>query len=34
MADFQVPSLNELNGAMIVGQTKFDPKRFTDLNFL
>lgn len=31
---FQVPSLNSLNNAVIVGQTKFDPKRFTDLNFL
>lgn len=34
MSDFKVPSLNQFNGAMIVGQTKFDPKRFTDLNFL
>jgi hypothetical protein len=35
MADsFQVPSLNQLNNSVIVGQTKFDPKKFTDLNFL
>jgi hypothetical protein len=31
---FTVPSLNQLNNAVIVGQTKFDPKKFTDLNFL
>ena len=29
-----VPSLNQFNNAVIVGQTKFDPKKFTDLNFL
>lgn len=34
MADLKVPSLNGLNNALIVGQTKFDPKKFTDLNFL
>ena len=37
MADFsqfKVPSLNQLNNAVMVGQTKFDPKKFTDLNFL
>lgn len=37
MADFsqfKVPTLNQLNNAVIVGQTKFDPKKFTDLNFL
>lgn len=32
--EFKVPSLNQLNNAVIVGQTKFDPKKFTDLNFL
>lgn len=34
MADFKVPTLNQLNNAVIVGQTKFDPKKFTDLNFI
>lgn len=34
MSDFKAPSLNQLNGAVIVGQTRFDAKRFTDLNFL
>lgn len=34
MSDFKVPTLNQLNNAVIVGQTKFDPKKFTDLNFL
>jgi hypothetical protein len=34
MSDFKVPSLNQLNNSVIVGQTKFDPKKFTDLNFL
>jgi hypothetical protein len=34
MADFKVPSLNTLNNSVIVGQTKFDPQKFTDLNFL
>jgi hypothetical protein len=34
MTDFKVPSLFSLNNSVIVGQTKFDPKRFTDLNFL
>ena len=34
MADFKVPSLNALNNSVIVGQTKFDPQKFTDLNFL
>lgn len=34
MADFKVPTLNQLNNAVIVGQTKFDPQKFTDLNFL
>jgi hypothetical protein len=33
-AKFQVSSLNQFNGAVIVGQTKFDPKRFTDINAL
>src|SRR6188474_391277 len=32
--EFKVPSLNQLNNAVIVGQTKFDPQKFTDLNFL
>src|ERR1035437_3954467 len=32
MADFPVPSLNSLNGASIVGQTKWNPSKFTDLN--
>lgn len=32
--EFKVPSLNQLNNSLIVGQTKFDPKKFTDLNFL
>ena len=31
---FTVPSLNQLNNAVIVGQTKFNPQKFTDLNFL
>lgn len=31
---FTVPSLNQFNNATIVGQTKFDPQKFTDLNFL
>jgi hypothetical protein len=34
MNEFKVPSLNQLNNAVIVGQTKFDAKKFTDLNFL
>lgn len=31
---FQASSLKQFNGAVIVGQTKFDPKRFTDMNWL
>lgn len=34
MANFRLPSLNQLNNSVIVGQTKFDPKKFTDLNWL
>lgn len=34
MADFRLPSLNHLNNASIIGTTRFDPKNFTDLNFL
>ena len=34
MTNFSQPSLNQLNNAVIVGQTKFDPKKFTDMNFL
>ncbi len=34
MNEFKTPSLNQLNGSMIIGQTKFDPRKFTDLNFL
>lgn len=28
------PSINSLNGAMVIGQTKFNPTKFTDLNWL
>jgi len=28
------PSINSLNGAMVVGTTKFNPSKFTDLNWL
>lgn len=34
MADFPLPSLNSLNGAVIVAQSKFEPSKFTDLNSL
>lgn len=34
MADFRLPSLNQLNNSVIVAQTKFSPEKFTDLNFL
>lgn len=34
MSDFQVPSLNSLNNAVIVAQSKFLPSKFTDLNWL
>lgn len=34
MADFRLPSLNQLNNSVIVGQTRFSPEKFTDLNFL
>lgn len=34
MADFKVPSLNTLNNSVVIGQTKFDPQKFTDTNFL
>jgi len=28
------PSINSLNGAVVMGQSKFDPQKFTDLNSL
>jgi hypothetical protein len=28
------PSINSLNGAMVIGTTKFNPTKFTDLNWL
>lgn len=28
------PSINSLNGAMVIGTTKFNPSKFTDLNWL
>ena len=31
---FQTPTLNVLNQATIVGQTQFNPQRFTDLNWI
>jgi hypothetical protein len=34
MADFQAPSINQFNGAQIIGTAKFDPKRYTDLNWM
>lgn len=34
MPALQTPSLNTLNGADIIGQTRFDPQKFTDLNAL
>lgn len=34
MADFKVPTLNTLNNAVVVGATKFDPRKFTDLNWV
>lgn len=34
MNEFKVPSLNQLNNAVVIGQTKFDAKKFTDMNFL
>lgn len=34
MSEFKAPSINQINNASIIGQTKFDPKKFTDLNFL
>lgn len=33
-AQTQTPSLNGLNNANIVGTTKFDPRKFTDLNWI
>lgn len=34
MSNFKVPSLNSLNNSLIIAQTKFDPSKFTDLNWL
>jgi hypothetical protein len=34
MTDFKVPSLNQLNNGVVIGQSRFDPRKFTDLNFL
>lgn len=34
MSEFKAPSINQLNNASIIGTSKFDPKKFTDLNFL
>lgn len=34
MAEFQAPSINQFNGAQIIGTTKWDPKRYTDLNWI
>jgi hypothetical protein len=31
---FPIPTLNQLNNSVIVAQTKFDPAKFTDLNFI
>lgn len=34
MSNINKPSINSLNGAMVIGQTKFDSSKFTDLNAL
>lgn len=34
MSQVQVPSFNSLNNSVVVGATKFDPSKFTDLNWL
>ena len=34
MATVQAPSFNSLNNSVMVGQTKFDPSKFTDLNWI
>lgn len=34
MSQVQVPSFNSLNNSVFVGATKFDPNKFTDLNWL
>lgn len=34
MGELKTPTLNSLNNSIIVRQTKFDPSKFTDLNWL
>lgn len=34
MTDFKVPSLNQLNNGVVIGQSRFDPSKFTDVNWL